>query len=399
MNHNDDTEGNVIPFPDGTPNEEMQENSGHRRKKSAKKNKNYGRTILFSVLAAVFILIVFGIFGDSGFKSTDAVNTEPISVLSTANYSFADYKTGFVFAHDGKVSCYNTNLELQWETDGSKTAPTVKTNGKYALTYYIDDKVAVLSDGSSNKKIKTDGKVISASLNDNGYSTIIVKEDGFKNQVAVYDTDGNAVFKWHNSDRYIISSYLSNDNRMLVSGEVVMKDNRVTSNVLVIDTRKDLKINEISFDESAICDIHFVSKNRFIVVCDDKTACYNTKLSEKWLIDYSKKNLYTYDISDNDTLALVFGKDDSLLSSSDIEYYNTKGRKIGNFKSESRIDGIDMQGNYSLITYNRRLAVVNSKGKELSSKELNYDIRKCIFMGNRRCALVISGASASLVKP
>ncbi len=396
MKDNNVSNDNIIDFPAKSSNETT--DTKEKKYRNKKKNNGFAYKSLAIVIALIICIVIFIIFSDSSFETTDAVNDDPISVLSSENYGFAPYKSGFVFAHDGKIACYNTNMDMQWKIEGSKTPPTVKTNDRYVLTYYKNDDCAIITNGSSDVKIKSDGNVAYADVNSNGYATLIVKEEGFKNQIAVYDKDGKSVFKWHNSDKYISSAYLADDNHTLLATEIVLNDDGVSTNLVLCDIRKELKLKEFSLGESAVCDITFVSKNRFIAVCDDRMACFSTSLSKKWEVDYGKKNLYTYDVSNKNEVALIFGEDDSLLTGSEIEYYNARGKKIGSFVSKSKIQSIDVQGNHSLIAYDRKIAVVNSKGKEISSEELNFDIRKCIFMGNKKCALVISGASATLVE-
>lgn len=391
----DKSKTNILKFPESETHYSAISDKSEHKRHSGKKT---GFILFCGAALAVFFITIFMVFGDTSFNRTDVVNTEPINVLSTESYDFAAYKSGYVFAKDGRISCFNSNQELQWEITGSKTAPTVVTNGRYALTYYTEDKLAVVTNGVKTRKINTDGNVLYGSVNSNGFCALIVEEDGFKNQIAVYDSDGKSLFKWHNSDRYITSVQLSDNNNSLAASELKLSDDGVFSNILLIDIRRDLDIEEISLGDCAVCGVQFISKNSFVAVTDGVTACYTTSKKEKWKIDYSGKVLFTYDMG-SDGIALVFGEDDSALSSSQIEYYNLKGKKTGSFKSGERVESIEIADNVSLLSYGRKISVVNCKGKELSAKVLNYDIKESIFIGNKKCALVISGSSASLIKP
>lgn len=384
-------ENNIINFPDSTEN--------NAAKFSHKHKKNNNLALIILIFAFFLIIGIIFLFSDSTFNATNSVNSDPISILSTANYSFADYKEGYIFAKDGKISCYNTDQKLQWEIGGSKTAPTVVTNGKYALTYYTKDTLAVVTNGKRIKKITTDGNVAFASVNGNGYTTFIVNEDGFKSQIAVYDNKGDLKFKWHNSDKYITSAYLSNDNKTLIASEVRLVDSGVESQILISNIKKKNDFKEFNLKDSVICNLHFIAKNKFLAVLDNKTICYTTDMKEKWQIDYSSENLYTYDISNTNHLAFVFGKDDSVHSESYVNIYNTSGKKIGSYTSDKRINKIDMQGKTLLISYDRDFEIINGNGKVIAGSELNYDIHNSIFIGNKKCALILSGSAATLVKP
>lgn len=375
-------ENNIINFPDNNKT----------------KKKNFSKFYILILIILIVIIVSF-FNGKKSFVSTDAVNADTISILSTENYCFSAYKEGYIFAKDGKISCFNTNQQLQWEVKSSKTAPTVVSNENYVLTYYKKDKLAVVTNGIKTRKISTDGNVIFGSVNKNGYVTLLIEEDGFKCQLAVYDKKGKLKYKWHNSEKYITSAYLSDNNKTLVVTELNLHDTGVVSNILIGDIRKELKFDEISLNDDVICDLKFISKNKFIVVLDSKTVCYSTKKHKKWEIDYSSENLYTYDISDTNYISLVFGKDDSALSDSCVWIYNGKGKRTGMYESDKRIYKVDMQNKTSLIAYDREFEIINSNGKVISDAMLNVDIHDSIFIGNRRCALILSGSGASLIKP
>lgn len=391
-------DNNIINFPDNkTDNTQISQLHHTKRKQKYRKSNSY--RFVFILIALIFIIGIFMLIDDSSFNATNSVNTEPISILSTENYCFSKYKKGYIFAKDGKISCYNTNQQLQWEINSSKTAPTVITNDNYVLTYYTKDKLAIITNGTKTRKITTDGNVIYGNINKNGYAALIVEEDGFKSQLAVYDNNGKLKFKWHNSEHYITSAMLSDNNKTLIASEVNLSDNGISSKVLITDIKKELSFEELNFNDSVICSMQFASKNKFIAVLDNKTVCYSTGLNKKWEIDYSGNNLYTYDISDTNYISLVCGKDDSALSNSVVYVYNGNGKKIGEYNSEKRIYKIDMQDRTSLISYDRQFEIINGNGKRISSTDLNIDIHDSIFIGTKKCALILSGSGASLVRP
>ena len=384
-------ENNIVNFPDTKKT---------NIKFTKKKNNNSSKIYFVIIILLIVVIALFSAFrGSNSFKSTDSVNADTISILSTENYRFSAYKEGYVFAKDGKISCYNTNQQLQWEIESSKTAPMVVVNDNYVLTYYKKDKLAVVTNGSKTRKITTDGNVIFGSINKNGYVTLLIEEDGFKCQLAVYDKKGDLKYKWHNSEKYITSAYLSDNNKTIIASEVRLLDSGITSSILIGDIRKELLFEEILEKDDVICELKFISKNKFIAILDSKTVCYSTKKHKKWEIDYSGENLYTYDISDTNYISLVFGKDDSSLSNSLVRIYNSNGKKTGDYESEKRIYKVDMQEKTSLIAYDREFEIINSNGKLLSETALNIDIHDSIFIGNKKCALILSGSGASLVKP
>lgn len=355
------------------------------------------RHVIFILPVFAVVIVLFIIFGNSSFNGTDSVNTEPITVSGNDNFDFCEYKQGYIYAADGKISCYNTMQQLQWEINGSKSAPTIVTNNNYVLTYYKKDSTAYVTNGTKTVKIKAAGNVIFGSINKNGYVSLITEEDGFKNQIAVFDKKGKAIYRWHNSDKYITSAVLSDSNKILALSQIDFSDSGTQSNVIVRDIVNGKNINNVKCDDSVICKLYFTNKNQFVVVTDTKTFSSTAGAKIKWTVDYNGKKLYTYDISEKG-IALVFGEDDSALGKSIVKFYNYRGNQIGEFKSESKVKYIDMQGKRSMLVYSKGISVTNNKGKKLSDKSIGYDMKKCIYMGNKRCVLIVSGSGASLIK-
>lgn len=392
--------GNILDFPTKRPDgAAIGTGEKTNRTKRIKRKRNGSATALIvAVIAAIIATVYFRMSDDSSFSGSSDVSTDTINILSSDNYAFADYKEGYIYASDGKISCYNTNNELQWEINGSKTEPTVKSNGKYALIYYKNDNLAIITDGTYTREINTDGNVIYGDVNKNGYTALIVEESGFKNQIAVYDRKAKSLYKWHNSSEYITSVHISDNNRNLAAGAVELNEGSVDASVVLIDIKKEKDKKSISFSDSIICDIKFISKNNFVAVLDTKTVCCSVNESKKWEIDYGGNTLVTYDISDTNNTVLVFG-DDSAMSGSEIRFYDSGGKSRGSYKSEDKAERVDMKGKTALLVYDRKISALSIKGKKLSEHKLNYDIKDCIFLANKKCALVISGSGAELVSP
>lgn len=393
-NRNESDNTNILEFST-QQNDPVVQRHNRRMQKNAK--KRYIKYILLCFSVIIIIAAFFAInSGKDNFKNTDEVNRTAIDTLSSENYAFSAYREGYIYAKDGKISCYNTNQEMQWEINGSKTEPKIAVNEEYALIYYPNDALAVVTDGSKTKSIKTDGNVVYGTVNKNGYAALIVEEDGFKNQIAVYNASGKSLYKWHNSDEYITAVQFSDNNKYLVASGVGFDEKKVGAEAFVFDITTKDSAKKVALGDSVICDMKFISKNDFIVILDNKTVCYNIGQKEKWSIDYDGKNLCTYDISDIGSVALVFG-DDSAMSGSEIMFYNRRGTLKGKCKTDSKVSQINMQGSTALAICDRELAVLNSKGKKIYSQELNYDVRKSYFLGDKKTALTIAGSGAYLV--
>lgn len=388
---------NILEFPAQKPEfKEQQE----RKKITAgfkKNNKNYKSIIILGVvvLLTIFAFIIRENHSEIN-KSDGDASQNIIDNLNGESYAFEAYRDGYIYARNGKITYYTANQEPQWEVSGSKTSPKLAVSDEYVLTYYPNDKFVILTDGENTKKIKTDGGVSYAHINKRGYCALIMEENGFKNQVAVYDNTGKALYKWHNSDEYVTAVQLSDNNKHMIASAVGFDNNKVGAKILIFDITKKADAENVKFNDAVICAMQFIGKKDFIVVLDNETVCCDINKKTNWKIDYNGKNLCTYDVNSIGNTALVFG-DDSAMSGSEVLFYNRRGKLKGEGKTDKKVSQIDMQGSTALAVCERELKILNSKGKLLGSQKLSYDARKCYFLGDKKTALAIAGSGAYVV--
>ena len=197
-NHDND---NVISFPENENSIEQRRKA--RRAENEKKSAAAKKMISLAVLALLLLGMLIFILNDTTFEATNQVNLSTIALSGASNYDYASYLEGYIIAKDGKISCYNTLQKLQWEFKGSKTQPTVKTNGQYCLVYYNDDRLAVVTNGKNTNHIKTDGNVTYGYVNKNGYCVLFTLESGLKNKISVFNKKGEEIYFRQNADTHI----------------------------------------------------------------------------------------------------------------------------------------------------------------------------------------------------
>ena len=368
-------------------------------KENISKTSNKKGKYILSLLA-IIVIIVFCLIGtDTTFHATNAVKTDIIPLSNANNYEFASYKEGYISAKDGKISCYNTNQELQWEMNGSKTTPTIKVNGDYVLVYYNEDKLAVVTDGNKTKKIKTSGNVLFGNVNKHGYTVLFLNESGLKNKITVYNNKGEMLYYRDNPDNFVTYALLSDDNYSLITNELVTDKNNVSSVLNVTNIRKNEEISVIEFNNSIPVSLQMVGKKKIIAVFESKMHCYSISSGKKrWETSFAGLRLYKTSF-DNDLFGFVFNKNDSSDSGSHIAFYNTSGKKVGEYISDSKVHYLDIKDKNALLTMDRHVQMINIKGKQISSADITYDIKKVIFIANKQCALILTNSREAKLLP
>lgn len=384
-----DQEEKIIKFP------ERQRKNDYKSSKSKNKSKTF---FLWVILMAVVIFIFCCCTIDSTFDSTNAVNTETISLSNANNYDFTSYKDGYILAKDGKISCYNTNQSVQWEISGSKTTPKVSVNEKYTLTYYADDAIAIMTDGNKTIKIETPGNVQYGCVNNNGYCAFLVDEYGLKNKLVVYNKKGEMIYYRDNPDKFIPQIVLSDDNKTLITLELITDDSSVSSCLVITNVKSNKEISKIAFDGTIPGGCIFADSRNIITVFDSKINSHNTNGKLNWEVEFDGKSLYKYSYDDG-IIACVFNSDDSVASGSEVVFYNKRGKTQGEFTTTEKIQKIELEDKRALLTYGKKLVLTNLKGKEISSADITYDMKEVHLMGTKKCALIVSNSQTAKLLP
>lgn len=375
--NNENTKQNkIIDFPN--------ENKNNPAKKS-------GCYAILLVIVLAGLLIFSTIYKNSNFSSTTTVNEEPISLEESNNYDVEKYLDGFVVAKDGKITCYNTAQLSQWEFSSSKTSPEIAVNGTYALIYYSDDKEAYLTNGKKAKKIETNEKISYGYVNSNGYSVMFLDEAGLKNKITVYNKSGELIYFRDNPDRQIAYAALSDDNKSLITIELLFEDKHISSELVVTNVKNNTNISKTKFDDTIPAKCVFGAKNRLIMLFDTKMQCYNLNGKLKWEKNFEngQADIAAYN---NGMFALVFSDNEISSHGNVVAFYNKKGKKTGEFFTREQITDIDVCDQNALLTNGRKLMLINSKGKVVSNSDTTYDVRETMLMNTKRAALVISGS-------
>lgn len=385
-NHDND---NVISFPENENSIEQRRKA--RRAENEKKSAAAKKMISLAVLALLLLGMLIFILNDTTFEATNQVNLNTIALSGASNYDYASYLGGYIIAKDGKISCYNTLQKLQWEFKGSKTQPTVKTNGQYCLVYYNDDRLAVVTNGKNTNHIKTDGNVTYGYVNKNGYCVLFTLESGLKNKISVFNKKGEEIYFRQNADTHIPWAILSDDNTTLLTIELNPSKNRIPSTVHLFDINESNKeISSFPIKDSTIAGCFFYNKTNFVVVQDDKMESYTVKGKKNWSVDYNKKTLSKFSYNNDGIICLLFNKDASAGSSSEVDFYKTSGGKISAYTSDKHIYDADMCEKTAVLRLDRQFLTVNSKSKLISSTDVSYDIKDSVVMGNKKCVFVLT---------
>ena len=159
--------------------------------------------------------------------------------------------------------------------------------------------VRVFNDSHVLTSIESDGEIVSASINQNGWFCVIKQEhEGFRGAVTVYNGIGMAVYRVSLQSGYIISAMLSPDNRNLAILNLTPSGSRITF-YNGIDANKDEPDHIFDLPGGLIIDINYISNMDVLAISTNSLYLVGGSGGSNIITSYSDKRLGGYTINDN----------------------------------------------------------------------------------------------------
>lgn len=315
-----------------------------------------------------------------------------------------------IFAYDKYVVVLEKNKLKQYNSSGSEVSnlevnvsnPVTATSNRYILIAEKDKQKAYLV---TNSKVvwekDIEGTISRVSVNDNGYSSIIVSGTTYKSVIITYDNTGKEIFKTYLSTSIATDATISNDNKYMSFAEVDTTGTLIQYKIKTVDVEsaKQLPdkaiIQEYQMDlDQLLVNIEYQDRNKLVAMCNDgvwnlangnkeKIIEYHTNLSKITfsgieLDDYAfrieeiiygplnqasnieitntsskKTNLYTL----NGVAKEVYSKDDIIAVNIGAEVYfiRTNGWLVKKYISSQEVKSIVVSGNIAGIIYRDKI--------------------------------------------
>ncbi len=375
-----------------------------RKKREKKRSVNISKLVSGIFIILVILLLSFGCY--KGFSalaglisSSRGVEThsEEISITSTGTLAYDRFQRGVIVANSGNISYYKSDLKCHWELPGFDGQPVIHTNGKYALVAYTNTPNARLINGSDAVPVTSSGRIVSSYVNKNGYFALVMTEDGYKNQISVFDNNGKLIYKWHSAENYITSVALSPDNKNLAAATIGFTENGFDSGIMMFDLAQNQPNSGQHQSDNLIMNIEFVSNSKLVAIGDKNTVYYRKNGKLLKTIEYSGKRLITFDVADNGRVILAFAKDDSAMSNCDIYCYKTNGKVSGHYETQGRILSVSSCDDRLLVAKDSEFELLTDNCRKINGVSVVRDLKKSVLFNKGRDAFVISGNVAQVI--
>lgn len=261
---------------------------------------------------------------------------------------FAEIDGGLAVCSGSGVQVYDIGADRKFTETFNMANPAVCSNGKISAVYDLGGKLLKVFDLYGVKKsISTEQKIISASLNQNGWLVMCTQETGaFKGRVTVYNGNLDETFYWNSAKGHVLSAALASDNKSLAVLTLTDEGSRIVFFSLDSTDEK----GSCTLPGELILEIKYLSDGRILALCRDALRIVKQDGSADTISDYSEKHLAGYSLDGNGFILLALKNymvgDQGLIMTVDL-----KGKILGSVETGKKILSASAKGDSIAILY------------------------------------------------
>jgi len=276
--------------------------------------KKTRRLLFLLILVIAFVLItaaaIYLIFG-SGFSQLTGLFSSRTTSITANEFSF-EVGRDRSFSHMGGSLAAVGTLGVQvLDAAGRETLrdsfrmsqPAIASSAGRSIAFDIGgSSVRVFNEEQITTSIETEGAIVSASINRNGWFCVVTQEGGgLRGSTSVYNNLGAVVYRVNLGSGFILSAQLSHDNRSLAVLNLTDTGSRINF-YHGIDEDKDPDVL-FDFRGGLIIDIMYLSNGDILAVSTDSLFIVSRAGDGKTLYSFADNRLGGY-ARYNDFIAL-----------------------------------------------------------------------------------------------
>ncbi|MBR7146417.1 MAG: hypothetical protein IKD11_01700 [Oscillospiraceae bacterium] len=374
--------------------------------------KRYGKlrgfvtlvVVLAVVLAAVLVAAYWDLNSFDSFKrllTYDKVAGEDVGRFS---YS-AERGNLYEMLGERLLIVSPTHITLL-DTDGTQlcsesvklVSPAIERGGKTAAVYgvgtqelYILGENGIVRDMSN----QAEGTLLSVSLNSSDYMAVVSEKTGYKAAVTAYDPNGEAVFAFNSSARYIVDAAIERDCKSVSVAALGEKDGSFETLLTRYSLSDGAELSHCSLDNTLVYEVASLG-SRVAALTDDRVAALGSDGSLTGAYYYAYPHLRAFSFG-GDFAALALSRSRSG-SAGKLVTVGAEGNQIASLELRKEVLDVSAAGKYLAVLYGDSLTVYTSDLQEYASLE-DSNYAKRAIMREDGTVLLLGSAEGWLYVP
>ena len=262
-----------------------------------------GSLLSLSLLTFVAIILISGRQMSLTGNLKDRSNRSSTEVLDEYAFSvgrervFADLNGSLLAAGTLGIQVLDVGGSELFSDSFRMSSPAISAQDGYAIAYDLGaSSIRILNKNGIIAAIESEGSVISASINRNGWASVCSQESGLsKGLVTVYNSSGNVVYRVDLVTGYVLSAELSPDNGSLAILNLTGEGSRITFynlNNTIVDRVIDMQ-------GTLVLDIRYLSGGEVFAVSTSALSVVGRNDESVSVYEFAGRQLGGYALNDD----------------------------------------------------------------------------------------------------
>lgn len=322
-----------------------------------------------------------------GFSNMESGDGYPIDVGSGSVKDMLMFGETNVLVRDNEIDLLNKTAKETSNYAHSYSKPFAIVSGGRMLVcdrvtgrYMITDRSEVLHSEELQSEI------FATAFSKNNRYAFSVSCDGASCMVSVFGSDFDKLFDFKCAEEYIIGLSFSPDGKYLAMIGMGSKDACIYSKLYIMNIKKQEIVSTFDFVGESLNNVFYSSNDTIIAVSENAYTIIRDN-SEKEKINFGFNTISRFAPNENGNFAIVLSKYGSI-DSGTVALLNSKGNEIFSVELNSKIECIDYDGStLCVVDSDYVVSTFNKKGKLIGQIKLDAPAQDIAVSGKYCYAL------------
>lgn len=392
-------------FTRGNPQEETP-------KRIAKKNHRRRLRCLLGVVLGVLVIVLAAVLWDS--TAFDGLRRAVIyasaekdekgcaklyTYSSERDGCYASLRGSLIQATPRRIVLLGEDGQTRYNADVKFHRSAVVSNGTLAAVYDIGGtEIHLLNDRGLVGLLTADGEIFSCTINHKGVLAVTTNKSGYKAAVTVYRPDGEKLFAFHSSDRFLMTAAVDRSGSQMAAVTLGQSEGVFSSNLVVYALESTEPVLDQRLTGSAVYDLGIVGRH-WCAVGEDGLHLISAGKRETTTVFYDFEGAYLRRCSmeGDDFVALLLGRYKSGTQTR-LVTVDEEGAQLAILDVEKEVLSLTSAGKYTAVLYSDEL-VIYDRYLEVCARLEGMNSAKLVLMRADGSAVLVGSDSASLYLP
>ena len=308
---------------------------------------------------------------------------------------FADLNGSLLVASNKEITLLDDKGSTVYHTALQMGQAAVSAEDGFGVVYEIGGKDLYLLDGKGLvRQMTMEGEIFSVEMGQSGRFAVVLKKNGYKTAVSVYNGKGEPLYDFHSAQKYLMTAAVSENGKYMAAAAMSQDGGsfvsslqiyKLTSDALRADAALTGGVYEIGTVNGAFCAV------------TDKALCFVKNDGTVSTYDYRGGSLSRCGLGGG-KFAAVLLENYSSGSLTHLATVNTAGEEIASLSVENEVLDLSAAGRYLAVLYSNKLVIYDRNLQECSVLEDVSSARR-VLMRSDGSAVLAGTNAASLYLP